>query len=135
LGEHRDPEVLTTQWVRNLAELAFLPAYALADESLNWTADGDHAFWVQGRAGGQEAEVRFEVDSQGDVVRASSPSRPYDVPGGYATAPWHYQFLSYAGFQGIRIPVEAVATYDKPEGPWEYLSLRVTSIVFEGSAI
>lgn len=84
--------------------------------------------------GGQEVLVRFETTDQGDVVRASSPSRPYDVPGGYAEAPWRYELSDHQEFDGVRIPATAVATFEKSDGPWEYFRGRIPSATFGTSS-
>ena len=39
------------------------------------------------------------------MVRAYSPSRPYDIPGGYEEAPWHYKFDDHRDFGGVRLPL------------------------------
>jgi hypothetical protein len=128
MGSRDDPEVLMTQMVRNLAELPWLPAFALIEPGLRWSDAGEGAFEVRADAGAREATVRFEMDDEGDVVRASSPARPYDVPGGYAEAPWFYTFGDHREFGGVRVPGSAVATFDKSEGAWEYLRVRVTAV-------
>lgn len=134
MGKRTDPEVLATQRVRNLAELAWFPSFVLADSTLTWTEAGETAFEVRSHAGDQEVMVRFEMNTQGDVIRAHSPSRPYDVPGGYAEAPWyckfsdHREFGNHRRFGGVRIPATAVATFEKSEGPWEYFRGRITSV-------
>ena len=128
MGRHTDPGVLTSQLVRNLA---WLPSFALTDRGLTWAAAGETAFEVRSSEGGVEAMVRFEIDDRGDVVRACSPSRPYDVPGGYDQSPWCCQFSDHREFSGTRIPAAVVATFEKPEGPWEYLRATVTSVTFE----
>jgi hypothetical protein len=131
MGKSTDPEVLGTQLVRNLAELAWLPAFALADPALVWADSGDSAFEVRSSAGDWQAVVRFEIDEAGDIVRATSPARPYDVPGGYAEAPWHYVFSEHRDFGGVRIPAAGVATFEKPAGAWEYFRGRITSVRYE----
>jgi hypothetical protein len=130
MGERTDPEVLATQLVRNLGELAWLPAFVLADSSLKWTGAGETAFEVRGSAGDREVMVRFEISDQGDLLRAHSPARPYDVPGGYAEAPWFYEFSDHREFGGVRIPAEAVAAFDKGDGPGEYFRGRITAVTF-----
>ena len=128
MGKRTDPAVLATQLVRNLSELAMLPSFALADPALRWSDAGESSFEVRYSAGGQEATVRFEIDEQGDVLRAYSPARPYDVPGGYAGAPWHYAFSEHRDFGGLRIPAVAVATFEKEGGAEEYFRGRVTAV-------
>jgi hypothetical protein len=128
MGKRTDPEVLTTQLVRNLAELAWLPSFALAEPALTWTATGETAFEVRGSAGDQEVMVRFKINDQGDVIQAYSPARPYDVPGGYAEAPWTYEFSDHREFGGVRIPAAAVATFEKSDGPREYFRGSIASV-------
>ena len=128
MGRRTDPEVLATQLVRNLGELVWLPWFVLVDLSLAWTGAGQAAFEVRSNAGEKQVMVRFEIDEQGDVVRAYSPARPYDVPGGYAEAPWFYEFSEHREFDGVRMPAVAVASFDRDEGPKEYFRGRLTSI-------
>ena len=52
----------------------------------------------------------------------------YDVPGGYAEAPWYYEFSDHRDFAGARLPAAAVATFEKSDGPWEYFRGRITSV-------
>jgi hypothetical protein len=134
MGQRTDPEVLASQLVRNLGELAWLPPFVLADPSLAWDETGEGSFEVRCSRGGQEGLVRFETDDEGDVVRAASPSRPYDVPGGYAEAPWRYEFSDHQDFDGGRIPATAVATFEKSDGPWEYFRCRIASVTFGTSS-
>ena len=130
MGKRTDPQVLTTQVVRNLGELPWLPSFVLADSTLRWIDAGETVFEVQGSAGDQDVKVRFEIDDHGDVIRARSPSRPYDVPGGYAEAPWHYEFSDHREFSGVRIPAAAVATFEKEDGAGEYFRCSITSVTF-----
>lgn len=128
MGKRTDPEVLTVQLVRNLGELPWLPSFVLTDPTLRWTNAGETAFEVRSNAGDREVMVRFEINDQGDVIRAFSPSRPYDIPGGYAEAPWYYDFSDHRDFGGVRIPATAVATFEKDDGPEEYFRGRITSV-------
>lgn len=130
MGRRTDPEVLASQMVRSLAELPWCPSLVLAAPSLTWSEKGPQSFAVRGRAGEREVQVRFDINKEGDVVRAHSPSRLYDVPGGYAEAPWGYEFGEYRAFSGARMPSTAVARFEKGEGPEEYLRLRVRSVAF-----
>jgi len=130
MGKRTDPEVLRAQLVRNLGELPWLPSFALIDSNLTWADVSETLFEVRCSAAGQEAMVRFEIDAAGDVIRAYSPSRPYDLPDGYAQAPWYYEFSDHREFGGVRIPVTAVATFEKEDGPWEYFRGRVTSVTY-----
>jgi hypothetical protein len=134
MGKLTGSEVLEIQTIRNLGDLAWLPSLALADSRLKWGDAGDAAFEIGSKAGDREVVVRFNVSEQGDIVQAYSPSRPYDIPGGFAEAPWHYDFSDHREFSGVRIPTTATATYDKDDGPWEYFRGRITSITFATSS-
>jgi len=130
MGRRTDPEVLRAQLVRNLGELPWLPSFALSDPTLMWADVGETLFEVRCSAAGQEALVRFEIDAQGDVIRAYSPSRPYDLPDGYAEAPWYYEFSDHREFGGVRIPAAAVATFEKDDGPWEFFRGRIIAVTY-----
>jgi hypothetical protein len=133
LGGRSGPQVLAAQLVRNLAELAWLPSFVLAEPGLRWADHAEAGFEVRSTAGEREVVVRFELNEQNDIVRAYSPARPYDVPGGYAEAPWHYQFSDHREFGAVRIPAAAVATFQKDDGPWEHLRCRVTEVTPEAT--
>jgi hypothetical protein len=128
LGAKHGPDVLAAQLIRNIAELTWLPDIALADQSLQWTAAGDDAFDISDDAAGREVRVRFDLDSAGDIVRASASSRPYDVPEGFEHAPWRYELAEHREMDGVRIPTAVTATYSLPDGPWEYLRADVTGM-------
>ena len=116
--------------VRNLGELPWLPPFALVNPNLKWTDEGEFAFLVQTSASDQEVSVRFEINDQGEIIRAYSPSRPYDVTDGYETAPWHYAFSEHREVKGWHIPTAAIATFEKEDGPWEYFRGKITSVTF-----
>ena len=128
IGGKSGPEVLATQLVRNMAELVWLPDTALADPALRWSAAGDDAFEMRADAAGREVIVRFDLDEAGDVCRASSPARPYDVPGGFEDAPWRYDLSGHREIDGVRVPASVIATYELPDEPWEYLRAEITSM-------
>jgi hypothetical protein len=132
MGKRTGPEVLVAQVIRNLAELAWVPDLARAEPSLPWSDAGERAFAISRPAGEREVTVLFQIDDLGDVIRASSSARPYDVPGGYAEAPWHCDFGSPCEFGGVRIPASMSATYERDDGPWEYFRCEVTSVDREG---
>lgn len=133
MGRRTDHEVLVSQMVRNLGELAWCPSFVLASPGLTWTGTGPQGVEVQSRAGDREIRVRFDINDRGDVVRARCSARPYDLPGGFAEAPWGYEFGKHQEFHGVRIPTTAVAWFDKGEEPREYLRLRICSMTL-GSA-
>lgn len=127
MGQKAGPAVHATQLIRHIAELVWLPDIALADPSLRWSGTND-AFEVRADSADREVIVRFDVDGAGDITRASSPARPYDVPDGFEDAPWRYDLSGHRTIDGMRVPGSVVATYDLPDEPWEYLRAEVSSM-------
>jgi hypothetical protein len=127
MGGRSGLEVTRMQLVRSLAELPWKPQFALALPDLEWGDTGDTTFQVRTVVGNQEISVSFELNGDGEIVRASG-KRYYDVPEGFIEAPWHYDFTDHREYAGIRIPASAVATYEKADGPWEYWRGRITSV-------
>ncbi len=127
-GGRSGPDVHAMQLIRHIAELAWLPDLATADPGLRWSGAGDDAFDIRADAAEREVVVRFDLDNEGDIVRASSPARPYDVPEGYEDAPWRCDFSDHRDLGGIRVPGSVTATYELPDEPWEYLRAEVSDI-------
>jgi hypothetical protein len=128
LGKRSGEEVYSSQIVRNLGELTWLPGFALTDSNLIWSDLSETTFEVSCRVEDEQLTVRFELNDKDEVIRAYSPSRVYDVPRGYEEAPWHYDFSDHQEFNGVWIPGSAVGTFDKSGGPWEYLRVKITSL-------
>ena len=127
VGGKSGPEVHATQLIRNIAELVWLPDIALADPALRWGGSAD-TFEIRADAADREILVRFDVDEAGDVIRAFSPARPYDVPDGFDDAPWRYDLTDHREIDGVRVPASVVATYLLPDEPWEYLNAELVGM-------
>jgi hypothetical protein len=127
VGNKSGPEVHAMQLVRNIAELVWLPDIALADPSLRWGGSHD-TFEIRADAAAREVLVRFDVDEAGDITRAYSPARPYDVPDGFEDAAWRYDLADHEEIDGVRVPASVVATYLLPDEPWEYLRAEITGM-------
>jgi len=127
VGGKSGPEVHATQLIRNIAELVWLPDIALADPALRWGGSAD-TFEIRADAADREILVRFDVDEAGDVIRAFSPARPYDVPDGFDDAPWRYDLTDHREIDGVRVPASVVATYLLPDEPWEYLHAELVGM-------
>ena len=119
MGGRKGPEVFNMQFVRSLAELPWMPRLVLALTDLTWSDTSDTTFEVRAGAEGQEFVVSFELDGDGEITQASC-TRPYDIPGGFVDVPWRCEFSNYHSFEGVRVPVSAVATYEKSDGDWTY---------------
>jgi hypothetical protein len=128
MGKRTDAEVFASQMVRNLGELPWLPGFALTDSTLIWNETDETTFEVIKKTEDEELLVHFEINQQGDVIRAYSPARVYDIPRGYAEAPWYYDFSDHQEFNGVRMPGSATATFEKSDGAWEYLKVKILSV-------
>jgi len=128
IGKRSGEEVYSSQMVRNLGELPWLPGFALTDSKLIWNDLSETTFEVSRMVEDDQITVRFELNDRDDVIRAYSPSRVYDVPRGYEEAPWHYDFSEHQEIDGVWIPGSAVGTFDKSDAPWEYLRVKITSL-------
>jgi hypothetical protein len=128
VGKRTDQEVHSSQVVRNLGELPWLPGFALTDANLRWKDLNETTFETSYNTKGGVYTVRFELNSSGDGIRAYSPARVYDVQRGYAEAPLHYKFSDHQEFDGVWIPATAVGTFDKSDGSWEYIRVKITSV-------
>jgi hypothetical protein len=134
MGSRRDPDVFRSQLVRNLGELPLLPPFLLSDPGLSLSGTGGDSFEVRAGTGDRQAVVRFELDDSGSITQARSPARLYDVPGGYEASPWRIQYGEHRRFDQVQIPTTAVATFEKKDGPDEYLRTRITSLaLLQGS--
>jgi hypothetical protein len=128
MGGRSTPEVFAMQVVRSLAELSWNPQFALTVLNLEWNDTSDTTFQVQAVFGGQQVSVGFELNGDDEIIRACG-KRHYDVPDGFVEAKWQYEFSDHRDFGAVRIPSSAVASYDKPEGVWEYWRGRITSFL------
>jgi len=132
MGGREGAEVHSMQLVRHLAELPWIPQFALALMDLEWQDTGEADFEVQYHSGEHDITVAFELNEDGDIKHASS-KRYYDVPDGFVEAPWHVAYSDWRDFEGVRIPTSASAAYDKTDGQWVYWRGRITSQRTEGS--
>jgi hypothetical protein len=130
---HRTGEaVTTTQLLRNLAELAFVPWSSTANPRLGWRDLGPNGIEVSATAGGVTGIVTFEVDDRGDIVAATAPDRPYEARGELIPTPWRMAFANHAETQGVIVPTVISASYDFPDGRWEYWRSRVLDLELIG---
>jgi len=119
MGGRTDSEVFRMQLIRSLAELPWIPQFALAIPGLEWKDTNDNSFEVRTVVGNQEVSVSFKLNRDNEITQASS-KRHYDVPDGFVEVPWRVDFSDYREFGSVRFPASAVATYEKSDGQWVY---------------
>lgn len=129
INRQEGPEMATGEAIRYLAELPIVPFAMAHNPDLEWRGLDDHAAEVAAIVRGERLAVKFDFDAKGDIVRASSESRPMLRAGALTTAPWGGEFRDYWTFDGIRVPTRAEAYWDLPEGRFAYWRGTITSAV------
>lgn len=130
MGGREDPTAYRMQVIRNLAELPWMPSFALAIPNLEWKDQGELAFVLHARLAELDIVLTFELNEAGDVLRVHG-ERHYDTPVGYALAPWNIEYTHHKVLNGMRVPATAVATYEKPDGRWEYFRAELDDLRLE----
>ena len=59
MGKRTGVQVLVVQLIRNIAELAWMPEFALSSPELTWSDAGEDAFEIRSLAGEQEVDSSF----------------------------------------------------------------------------
>lgn len=130
MGGRQDPTAYRMQVVRSLAELPWMPPFALVISGLQWQDQGAMGFTLRCSLTDPEIQLDFELNQAGDVVRVQG-QRHYDTPQGYELAPWQIAYDGHRLAAGLRVPGQASAYYEKPDGRWEYWRAGLTDLRLE----
>lgn len=121
-------EAATAQALRYLAELPWVP-YAMAHNGeLEWGELDARSVEAAAHVGGERLAVKVEFDDAGDIVRVSTPMRPYRVAERLVPTPWGGDFADYNVLGGMRIPTSAEVYWDLPGGRFVYWRGTVTAL-------
>lgn len=112
--------------MRGLAELPWRPFAFREAQCLTWESAGTDKLRSTFYDGRTQAEVEFEVDSEGHVLGAAAPGRPRVVGKSVVETPWSGAFSEYRLLDGFRVPAAAEASWHLPEGPFTYWRGRIT---------
>ncbi|MBU2985634.1 hypothetical protein KO528_09760 [Saccharophagus degradans] len=126
LGGLRGKQVHQMQVSRSLAELAWNPQIVQTTSGITWANTGPSSFSATKKIGEDSVTVNFELNQANEVIRAAG-NRFIEVDDTFKEMQWDYKFANHTAINGIKIPLNAVATYYKPEGPWEYFRVTITS--------
>jgi len=124
----RGPEVDRGAAMRYLAELPWVPHAMRDNRCLRWCARGPRTLEVSTEAAGADVAVRLELDGDGDVRAAWTPSRPRATPAGPVATPWGGEYDGHTVIGGVRIPTRAEVHWDLPEGRWVWWRGEVTGL-------
>lgn len=119
---------------RFLGEAVWLPTALLPGQGVRWRAVDDRRAQATLDAAGVTASLEFRFGPDGDVVEVYAPARYREVSGRYLPTPWSVRLGRFAERDGMRIPLQAQASWLLPEGRYPYWSGHVQSIHygFEG---
>jgi Family of unknown function (DUF6544) len=115
----RGQEITEGEILRYLAELPWVPPAKELNNELEWRNVDERTVEVAAKG----LTVRLDLDSNGDVVRASSALRRYQ---GEPT-PWAGEYSAYQTLGGMRLPTAAAVSWELETGRYVYWAGRVTS--------
>jgi hypothetical protein len=121
------PELAVGQAMRYLAELPWAPQAIAGNRGLEWRETDEGLLEVGASVGSARAAVEWELDADGDLLRASG-TRPYRSGDLFVPTLWGGDFGDYASFGGTRIPATGEAWWELPEGRFVYWRGRVTGL-------
>ncbi|MDA8216504.1 MAG: hypothetical protein M0Z94_02705 [Dehalococcoidales bacterium] len=125
------PEMNVSALLRFLSEAPWFPTALLPSDYLCWEAIDDRSALAIISDGGTTASGVFEFDAEGRIVKFSSEERYREVGGRYERAKWSTYGWDYHDLvPGVKIPVQADAEWNLPEGDLPYFRGRVTDIQY-----
>jgi hypothetical protein len=115
IAKAQGPDLDRSEAQRYLAELAWCPMALQRNTALQMQSLSADSFRIW--AGDEAASVTLQVNEEGDIVRAYSPSRYRQ---GLGNQPWEGKFQNYTERSGLRVPQQASVAWLGPDGPFEY---------------
>jgi hypothetical protein len=120
LQRQAGPELNEGEALRYLAELPWVPHAMTHNPELEWRAlEQDAVEVVRGALA-----ARFDFDTDGDIVRASSQMRRYEGE----RRPWGGEYSDYRVLDGLRLPTSAEVYWELPAGRFVYWRGRVLTV-------
>lgn len=133
VNAHDDAHLNTSELMRYLAELAWLPTALLPTKNLRWTPINDQKAMATLRDGDTTVSLEFSFAPGGEITGIFAPARPYENKGDYKFFPWTGRYWNYQSRNGVMIPLEAEVAWQMPEGHRSYFKCEITSIQYEYS--
>jgi hypothetical protein len=119
---------------RYLGEAVWLPTALLPSQGVRWQAVDDRRAQATLDAAGVAVSLEFRFGPNGDVVEVYAPARYREVSGRFLPTPWSVRLGRFAERDGMRIPLQAEASWLLPEGRYPYWSGCVQSIRYSYGA-
>jgi hypothetical protein len=112
--------------MRGMAEIPWRPLAFREAPGLTWETIGTDRLRATFDDGRTQAEVEFQVDSEGHVLGGAAARRPRIAGKSLVETAWSGSFDQYQMFDRIRVPTVAEVTWHLPEGPFTYWRGRIT---------
>lgn len=118
-----DDDITRGTAMRYLAEMAWAP-HAARSSFVSWSALSESQFRGTLTLGSEEVSGDFAIDAQGRIIRFIGRRYYQD---GDSMEMWRIDMdpASYRSFQGVRIPTEALITWELPEGDFSWYRVVV----------
>ncbi len=100
----RSSALMRREWMRDLAELAWVPDAILHNTALRWRVDGPDTLAVSAASGDAAAEVVLSLDSDGRIAGSFAPDRPRSATVLLPSTPWRGWFSDYRQHNDMWIP-------------------------------
>jgi hypothetical protein len=128
---HGTRELAQGELLRYLGEAAWYPTALLPSQGVHWEGIDDSSARATLTDGATSASLEFRFDQDGLISTAWARSRCRIANRAFQTAPWQGRFGSYAQRGGMRVPLEAEAEWQLPNGPLPYWRGRLLDIQYE----
>jgi hypothetical protein len=114
-----------------LSESLLIPSYALQNY-IEWTSIDSLTAMGRFRHKGVDVCGTFHFNNQGEYIRFTSMDRPYSNPdGSFEIQPYTILIHSYQQQGNIRVAKDVSATWNLPNGDFEYWKGTIKQIIFE----
>ena len=115
---------------RYLAEAAWFPTALLPGPAMKWSAIDANRALATLTDSGTTVSMEFRFNGSGEITGVFTPGRYRAVNGKYELTPWRGTFRNYQEREGVRIPFEAEAVWQLPEGDFPYWKGRIIDVEY-----
>jgi hypothetical protein len=129
--DQQGPDLDKASLMRFLNEMSWFPEELLRDY-ISWEAVDEGSVIVKIERYGHKDQALLKVDKEGRLIDFIAQRHSLE---GKKLVPrtWRTPFTAYAEFDGLRLPAEGHALYEKEAGPESYIRARLTSIDFDAA--
>ena len=122
------PEADRGELIRLLASFPTCPMAFDDHRAIEWSAVGPAQLRARCRMGAADVTVDFSIGEDGRVLGSSSPDRPRQVGRTFVPTPWSTSCADYRTFGALRVPTTIGASWNAPEGRFDYYRATITEL-------